>query len=179
MLAIERAPLYKNRFVLSGMAVLAGFLVTVGIIRAANPIDTSTNQSAQSSSERRATSIVPIKSSESESSSESGKKTDSSTADTKTPVAVQGVQPDAGTTGTPWIAPAPASSASPQPAARTNTAAPSRSTTTQQQPTATSPQPSTSTTTQPAPSQSTPNSSTSSTPPKNCVDILGMPIVCI
>lgn len=73
MLAIERVPIYKNKLFLSTMSVLTGFVMTVGVIRAVNPPDTSTNQSALTGSDGRAASLIPINSSESESSSESGK----------------------------------------------------------------------------------------------------------
>lgn len=99
MLSIEREPVYKNRFVLSGAAVLAGFFVTVGIIRAANPVDTSTNQSTQTSEDRRAASLVPINASESESSSESGDASSGATSNDATA--------SQNTNAGSWIAPTP------------------------------------------------------------------------
>jgi len=73
MLSIERVPIYKNKLFLSTMSVLTGFVMTVGIIRAVNPHDTSTNQSVLTDSDGRASSLIPINASKSESSSESGK----------------------------------------------------------------------------------------------------------
>jgi hypothetical protein len=73
MLAIERMPYYKNKLLLSSMAVIAGFVMTVGIIRAVNPPDTSVSQSVVPNSDKRATSIFPVHASSSESSSESAK----------------------------------------------------------------------------------------------------------
>lgn len=73
MLSINRVPIYKNKLFLSTMSVLTGFVMTVGIIRAVNPPDTSTNQSVLTGSDGRASSLIPINASASESSSESGK----------------------------------------------------------------------------------------------------------
>ncbi len=73
MLAINREPLYKNRLFLSSLAVFSGFLLTVGLLRAMAPVTNEISQSAQSNSERRAASLIPIRASGSESSSESGK----------------------------------------------------------------------------------------------------------
>lgn len=112
MLAIQHEPLYKNKYFLSTVAVSAGFFVTVGIIRLANPVDTSTNQSAQASSDRRAASLIPINASESESSSESGKKTDESPESTT-----------GGTDQNTWITPATTTTPQQQSPASTEPAA--------------------------------------------------------
>jgi|GEM_PF-1725040 cobalamin biosynthesis Mg chelatase CobN len=72
MLAIERVPIYKNKLFLSTMSVLTGFVMTVGVIRAVNPPDTTSQQSVLSGSDGRASSLIPINASLSEASSESG-----------------------------------------------------------------------------------------------------------
>lgn len=72
MLIIDREPLYKNKFFLGGLAVLSGFVLTMGIIRLVNPANDTTSQSTQSTSDRRAASLIPIPASDSESSSEDG-----------------------------------------------------------------------------------------------------------
>jgi hypothetical protein len=71
MLHIDRQPLYKNRLLLSGIAVFSGFFVTVGAIQFIDPNEENDNQSAQSSEERRATNLIPINASEEEKSPES------------------------------------------------------------------------------------------------------------
>jgi cytoskeletal protein RodZ len=75
MLHIDRQPLYKNRLLLSGIAVFSGFFVTVGAIQLVDPNEENDNQSAQSSEDRRATNLIPINASEEEKSSESQEKT--------------------------------------------------------------------------------------------------------
>lgn len=74
MLAIEHEPQHKSRIFsrifLSVAAVILGFVLTVAVIRLTNPADISTKQLAQPASERRASSLTPIPSSSSESSSE-------------------------------------------------------------------------------------------------------------
>ena len=135
MLAIEREPLYKNKLLLSTLAVATGFIITVGIIRAVSPADT-TNESAQTSSDRRSSSLIPINASESESSSESGSSTEENpeAKDQTEPVATQPAQSPSGGQST-WTAPAPKqSSTAAQPAP-----APTQSTATA--PAATSPAP--------------------------------------
>ena len=93
------------------MAVVAGFVVTVGIIRLANPVDTTTNQSAQSGTDRRAASLIPINASDAEKSSESGESKTASSSGT--------AAPSKNTSSSSWVAPAPApatSGSSSQPA---------------------------------------------------------------
>lgn len=155
MLAIEREPIYKNRYMLGALAIVAGFVVTFGAIRILNPADTSPNQSAQTKSDRRAASLIPVKASKSETSSESDKK-DASTSSSND-VSIQGTS----TTSSQWLSPSTTSSSS-SPSA---TATPTQSTTTAQS------------TTSPT-STSSPTSSTTSSEPiqpapdPNCIDIL-------
>jgi len=94
MLAIQREPLYKNKLFLSSLSVVVGFVMTVGIIRLVNPSSTA-QQSAQTTSERRSSTLIPINASESESASESKSDTASTSGaeDTAAPVASQ--QPSA------------------------------------------------------------------------------------
>lgn len=80
MLTIDRDPIYKNKLFLGGVAVMSGFVLTMGIIRLANPVDNTTSQSTQSTSDRRAASLIPISASESESSSEGSSRDDTSAA---------------------------------------------------------------------------------------------------
>lgn len=173
MLAITREPIYKNKLLLSSLAVFAGFIVTVGIIRVLNPVTDTTSQSTQSSSDRRASSLIPINASDSETSSESGKKTDDTTAQgTAQAPDTQGT----GAAGSPWIAPsptAPAPTSPSQPAANRSTSSGTAST--PSQPSATSPtsQPTTSQPTSPSPAQTQPPAK------QTCVDVLGMPILCL
>ena len=98
MLAINREPLYKNRLVLSGLAVFSGFLITVGIVRTLAPANEQASQTAQSTEERRSRSLVPIKASGSESSSESGS---GATQASETTGPASGQQPVA----SPWVTP--------------------------------------------------------------------------
>src|SRR5689334_21122615 len=72
MLAINREPIYRNKLFLSSLAVIIGFGLTVGLLRAVAPANTQTNQSAQTRSSDRASGLIPIKTDESESRSESG-----------------------------------------------------------------------------------------------------------
>lgn len=72
MLAIDRMPLYKNKPLMSSLAVVAGFVLTVGIIHAVSPGDTSSHQSALPTYDRPAASLIPVKASSSETASESG-----------------------------------------------------------------------------------------------------------
>ena len=140
MLAINREPLYKNRLVLSGLAVFSGFLITVGIVRTLAPANEQSSQTAQTTEERRSRSLVPIKASGSESSSESGS---SETQASETTGSPSGQQPAA----SPWTTPTTQNgSSSSSPSAQTP----------QEQPTGQTSNPASSPTpTQPAPSQPT------------------------
>ncbi len=144
MLAIEREPLYKNRLLLSAIAVTLGFILTVAIIRAVLPAD-STQQSAQTNTDRRSSSLIPVSASESESSSESDSKTDNATSTES--AAVPGSL-------SPTSSPTTAQSAGGQTSSwKTPTASGTGTSSTSSQPSGT--------TSQPAPTSTTPTSSDS------------------
>jgi len=118
MLRIDRSPIYRNKFMLSSLAVVSGFLITFGAIRALNPVDTTTNQSAQPSSEERATLITPINSSESESGAESDKNDRTASASQKTDT-TEASTPGSTSNGTWTTSTASPSTYSPQPTGTT------------------------------------------------------------
>jgi len=94
--------------VLSGMAVVAGFVATVGLIRTMAPAEQPTTQNAQTSSSRRAASLLPVRASSSESGSESGSAaSDGSNGQT---AATQGQDTSKKVTVTPSTGAQPASS---------------------------------------------------------------------
>ena len=170
MLAINRSPFYKNKLLLSSLAVFAGFFVTVGIIRAIDPVNDSTSQSTQTNSDRRASSLIPINASDAEKSSESQNDKNDSNTSSDTAATGSGSATPAGSST--WIAPAPSSSgsgASPRTATSSGTASSSTTSPTQSStPTSSSTSQTTPTSPQPAPTKT-----------QTCVlDMLGVQLIC-
>lgn len=134
MLTIDREPIYKNKFFLGGVAVISGFVLTMGVIRLTNPVDNTTNQSTQSTSDGRAASLIPISASGSESSPE-GSSGDSASSDAPANGAVSSVAPTSsskwptgGTQAAKTQPTASSSSAAPQPSSSAGSGSASGST---------------------------------------------------
>ena len=121
MLIIDREPLYKNKFFLGGLAVLSGFVLTMGIIRLVNPANDITSQSTQSTSDRRAASLIPIPASDSESSSEDGSSKESGVTDGS----ASGAVAPASSTAWPGSAPQPGTQSQPTSSGSATTPQPS------------------------------------------------------
>lgn len=153
MLSIKRDPIYKNKLFLSSLAVVSGFVMTVGIIRAVNPTDTS-EQAAQTT-DRRSSGLIPINASTAESSSE--------TKDSGTQ--------NEGATGTSSDAPQSTQPVSPMPAHSGTAARQSQTPAAPTQQPATPSQPQQ----QPSPAPSQPSDPACT----EVLDVLGVPLVCL
>jgi hypothetical protein len=165
MLAIQQTPIYRNKLFVSSVAVIAGFLLTVGLIRAFTTPQV-TQQSVQDG--RRSTMLLPISASPSEKNSESKRSEDSSKSGT----------PAEGSSSSSTLSLQPSGS-HPNTTSQSSTSdgmssPSSSSTTTQPSSSDGSASPPTTTVTQP-----TSGDQGTTTPQKNCVlDILGINLIC-